>query len=533
VLTAAGATTYAWNIAADRIAWGPNAAEVLGIPHIGSVSTGEALDAAIETETGATRLEAMGGAGGRDGGSGVPFRMRYALRVRADRLTMVEEMGRWYADARGRPVLATGMLRAAPPSGGEADLTAGLKARATLLARIMDDVVEAQRSRRVVTLAVGSFVNADDSSARPEDSLDALLSEAGRRVRPIMRRRDHFAIYGPNRFALALASCPQAEADAAARRILALVRGGPSDPALPALRLGLACAPGHAVDAPELLHRAEQALGCVPAGRPGFSLYRAGAGPAARAGTPPQDVIDALNGRQVHLAHEPVVEAARRQPVFIAARPRLGRGVARGPAADLASCLEPDGLSILVDGRALELAAAHLAAEPRDRMAIAVSPGTLKDGEWLGMLAAHLGAHPGIESRLVIDVPEAALGDTSVRGRLDAMKALGVAVMVSGYGAGHASFKQLQGLPVDMLKIGGPAIQALSQWVEARHLVRGLIDLAHHLGTVVIAEWVDDEATARLLSGWGVDCLQGAVASARATAARHDPERPGRKAASG
>jgi EAL domain-containing protein (putative c-di-GMP-specific phosphodiesterase class I) len=35
--------------------------------------------------------------------------------------------------------------------------------------------------------------------------------------------------------------------------------------------------------------------------------------------------------------------------------------------------------------------------------------------------------------------------------------------------------------------------------------------MAQHLGIATAAEWVDDEATARLLTAWGVDYLQGGL----------------------
>jgi EAL domain-containing protein (putative c-di-GMP-specific phosphodiesterase class I) len=126
------------------------------------------------------------------------------------------------------------------------------------------------------------------------------------------------------------------------------------------------------------------------------------------------------------------------------------------------------------------------------------------------MLTAHLGARPGIESRLMVEIHEAALAGAATRGRLNAMKALGVAVALSGYGNGHASPAHLGTLPIDCLKIDGVFIQTLKRSTDDRLFVRTLIDRAHHVGIAVAAEWVDDEATARLLASWGVDYLEGA-----------------------
>jgi EAL domain-containing protein (putative c-di-GMP-specific phosphodiesterase class I) len=51
----------------------------------------------------------------------------------------------------------------------------------------------------------------------------------------------------------------------------------------------------------------------------------------------------------------------------------------------------------------------------------------------------------------------------------------------------------------------------MSRSADDRFFVRTMIDLAKHLGLKVVAEWVQDETTARLLSEWGCDYLQGAL----------------------
>ena len=66
-------------------------------------------------------------------------------------------------------------------------------------------------------------------------------------------------------------------------------------------------------------------------------------------------------------------------------------------------------------------------------------------------------------------------------------------------------------LPIDLLTIDGTFIQPLKRSTDDRLFVRTLIDRAQHLGIAIAAEWVDDEATARLLASWGADYLQGAL----------------------
>jgi EAL domain-containing protein (putative c-di-GMP-specific phosphodiesterase class I) len=45
--------------------------------------------------------------------------------------------------------------------------------------------------------------------------------------------------------------------------------------------------------------------------------------------------------------------------------------------------------------------------------------------------------------------------------------------------------------------------------VDDRFFVRTLIDLARHIGIPIVAEWVEDGETAKILRDWGVEFLQG------------------------
>ncbi|HEX2510187.1 MAG TPA: EAL domain-containing protein [Microvirga sp.] len=498
-LTAIGAAIYGWDIGSGSLAWGPNAAEALGIPDIGIFTVAKAFEEAVESQGGASRADAIAASEASDEGDGVPYRAHYALRTRADRLIMVEDTGRWFADADGRPARARGTILTDLCPSGQNGLAAGLRDRAALLAQIVDDVAEAQRSRHALTLVVGLVDGAvPDSEAAP--------TGLSRCLKPLMRRRDRFVPYAPGRFALALASCPAGEAASALERLLGLAgREGLE----PYLRLGAASAPDHAADAPALLRRAEEALASAAPGH--FALYRAPApAPAADPpGTPPDVVIGALNGRQLVAAHRPVLDSRTRDPVLVTLDPRLGRDGPAACAGDIAAAAERAGLSLLVDTRLLEAAADHLASHLVARVALPIAPSTLHDGEWLNALAAHLGARPGIESRLVVEVPESTLADPATRGRLTAMKALGVGIMVSGFGGGRAAMKQLRHLPVDLLKIDGALVGNLPRSTDDRLLVHRLVDLAHHLGLGTVAEWVDDEPKARLLADWGVDYIEG------------------------
>jgi len=485
------AAAYTWDIVSDALTWSPNAAALLGFQTRDLPRTGRAFSQLVEPGSGPDRCEAMAAETGPSG----RFETRYALRLGPDRVLMVEDTGRWQPDAQGRPACVRGLLRA---EAGQACLPARIQARSGLLVQIQNAINEALRASQTCTLIVGALEG---------DAAEALDTIA-RRLRPMMRRQDHFGTLNPSRFTLTLTGCPASEALGAMRRVAGLLKDCSGD-----LTLAAACAPDHTFKATKLLRFAEQALESAQAGSQPFVLYDPRlVTRSAKAEKASHDLVGALNDRSLTLACTPMVDAHSRGPVLRQATAALtapdGRTIPMSPIP----ALDDANLSLLVDGRMLELAADYLAGHPHERLALPVAPATLRDGEWLPMLAAHLGARPGIESRLVIEVPEIALGkDGALLGRLHAMKAIGIGLSLSGFGSGHVLPTSLRHMPFDMLKIDGVFIQPLKRSTEDRLFVRSLVDRAQNMGIAIAAEWVDDEATARLLAAWGVDYLEGTL----------------------
>ncbi len=77
------------------------------------------------------------------------------------------------------------------------------------------------------------------------------------------------------------------------------------------------------------------------------------------------------------------------------------------------------------------------------------------------------------------------------------------------FGAGHTSFKNLRNLDGDLVKIDGAFIQNLARSEDDQFFAHTLVKLARHVGIPVVAEWVEDMESARILTEWGVDYLQG------------------------
>lgn len=495
-LAALKGVTYAWDLGSDALTWGPNAADVLGLSPSALPRTGRAFAQMVEPGSGLDRRDAMAA----DERGNRTFDGCYALRLPAGHVLMVQDAGRWQVDAEGRATLLRGLLRADPGASAPELLPAAIKARSALFRRIQDQIDEAAQLSHTCTLIVGALGEDDGVS----------IVDMARALRPMLRRGDRCDALGSHRFALMLACCPAAEAPGAMKRAAALIKADAPDLTL---HLGAACSPDHTFEAVKLMRFAEQALDRAVARSETAVLHKMHHGLKPKAAEQASfDLAALLNDRRLILTGQPLVDAPSRQPALIQACPVVGSPDGMSAPGALVRTSEEANVALLVDGRLLELAADHLVRHHEARLALPISAATLRDREWLPMLAAHLGARPGIASRLIIQVPEAVAGDPEAAlAPLNTMKAFGVGIGLTGFGTGHASLAALQSLPVDLAVIDGVFVQSLKRSTDDRLFVRTLIDLARHLGIATAAESVDDEASARLLSGWGIDYMQGSL----------------------
>jgi diguanylate cyclase (GGDEF)-like protein/PAS domain S-box-containing protein len=114
-------------------------------------------------------------------------------------------------------------------------------------------------------------------------------------------------------------------------------------------------------------------------------------------------------------------------------------------------------------------------------------------------------------SALCLEVTESTLAtDETLAGRtLDALRELGVRMAIDDFGTGYSSLARLRTLPVDELKIDRSFITPLATDKQARHVVVGILALAHGLDMRVVAEGVETAEHAEILRDLGCDLAQG------------------------
>jgi diguanylate cyclase (GGDEF)-like protein/PAS domain S-box-containing protein len=92
--------------------------------------------------------------------------------------------------------------------------------------------------------------------------------------------------------------------------------------------------------------------------------------------------------------------------------------------------------------------------------------------------------------------------------RLHDLHHIGFHVAIDDFGTGYSALSQLHEMPVDELKIDISFVRRIHE-TSGQSIVRAIIQFAKALQLTTIAEGVEDQAAAELLTSMGVDYLQG------------------------
>ncbi len=539
ILTAVGEVVYEWSIADDVIEWGENALDVLGVPSLDRISTGRDFAALLEPSNVTSRHEAvLRGSDGDEGGSGVAYQVQYSLlpdgRGTARRL-WIEDIGRWYGDSAGRPRRAHGVLRVINERYereqrlaflSRYDELTGYFNRSHLLATLGEAISQARQFRNSLAFLIVSLDNFRAvNEAYGFEIADQVFAAVARRIKGELRAADAIGRFSGSKLGLVLTNCDDADMHVAAERFHAAVRDEVVDTEAGSVALtvsiGGVTLPRHGRTTSEAIARAQEGLQTARLrGNGHFVAYVHSPSVQARRrqnAIQSRELVAALNEGRIRLAFQPVVDITSRKPVFHEALARVEQpgGTLIGPS-EFVELSERLGLIRLVDHRVLELALVALTDPAIGSLSINVSAATIDDSEWIGNLSAHLAGRADLAKRLIVEITEsAAIGNLDEAKRFVAMlHVLGCQVAIDDFGAGFSSFRNLRELDLDFFKIDGSFIENLPRSRDDQTFVKALADLAGSFGVIVVAEWVQDEETAALLAGWGVDCIQGNLAGA-------------------
>lgn len=462
--------------------------------------------------------------------AGAPFQFEYALERPGQALLWVEDRGCCFFDENGAVERVIGFLvditqrkarEASLLQAAHFDEMTGHLTRNRLRQRMEECLQEAQAQAHGCAYFV---VAIDELAVLNEvygiDAADEVIVTVGQRLADEAGPGAQIGRTAGNKFGVIVtaASCGDAQAKAAslAQAVQASIVPTCNGGVCASVSIGGIMIPADADTASLAMARAEEALDRAKAqGRGGFSLYEPSQQREShrrRAVSIGDQILSALDQGRVRVAFQPIVDAKTgvhsAQECLARLEREDGSLMAAGEFIEIAEQL---GLVRLIDRRMLELSLDELTRYPDLHLALNVSGMTASDRQALDQFASTLEARSHVAPRLIVELTEtAALLDIEESLRFTArLHDIGARVAIDDFGAGYTSFRNLQALRVDMVKIDGSFVRGLAQSRDNQVFVRTLVDLARNFRLETVAEWVTSAHEADILTAVGVDYLQG------------------------
>ncbi|MEO8459235.1 MAG: EAL domain-containing protein [Dokdonella sp.] len=215
---------------------------------------------------------------------------------------------------------------------------------------------------------------------------------------------------------------------------------------------------------------------------------------------------DATNGRDAASGREFIFDVSTRMVG------RNGQLVTPGVFAPLAARI---GMMARIDRWVIERLLKHIAmiSERIDHVAFVVelSRSTLVDVDALRAIEDLIAAAGGSPRHLILVIADSTSPiDAAIDGRSIArLRALGCRFALGNFGTAGNSFTELRHMAMDMVRIDGRFVQAMSTSDSDRRMVGALAQFARNLGLMTIAENADSSAIVQALRDAGIEYAQG------------------------
>jgi len=525
-LAASGDLVYDWTPGDGAILWADDPSKALGIGSEADFSSTQRFHALIDSEAADARSRIAQEAPI----DGKPFRLEYPLLTSSDPL-WVEDCGVCVPGRDGGVGRIVGVLRniterklreAHHSWAARYDEMTGHLNRIRLrdcLAQVLELTPVADRK------ASAYFVVAiDDLAVINEtygfDMADEVIVAIGRRLAETAGPGCAIGRTAGNKFGILVEGCKPSDMcvragqfrDAARSKVIPTRNGAVSV----SVSVGAVSLPQDARSSQEAMSRAEEALDRAKLhGRDNYASYSHSPQRDSlrkRAVLIGDQIVTALDESRVVLAYQPIVDAQTGEVAMHECLARIVRPEGQVIAAgDFIAVAEQLGLVRRLDRRVLELTVDALWRSRGACLTLNVSGMTASDRPSLEAFVSYIEAHKDVAPRLIVELTEtAALIDIEESMRfVSRIRTLGARVAIDDFGAGYTSFRNLQALKVDMVKVDGTFVKDLAESRDNQIFVSTLVSLARNFNLSTVAEWVGSERESGILRGYGVDYFQG------------------------
>ncbi|MFA9216023.1 MAG: putative bifunctional diguanylate cyclase/phosphodiesterase [Sphingomonadaceae bacterium] len=403
------------------------------------------------------------------------------------------------------------------------DQLTGLPNRSLFLLQLNQGIARTQRSGlslAVLFIDLDQFKTVNDSFGHA--SGDALLIQAGARIRGTLRAADLLARLGGDEFAVILGDLHGiCEATTMANRLLQALQLPyqlQGQDVYSSASIGIATVPGDTEDSATLLRYADLAMyQAKQNGRGAYACY------AQQLNRQVQEDMqlhtrlkEALAADRLELHYQPQAEVHSGALIGAEALLRWRDAVLGDVAPDrFVALAESSGLIIPLSDWVLERACQQLAcwvaAGTPLRIAVNFSSHQFDQPNLVEKVAATL-ARTGAPARwLEIEITESVAMKQPERAReqIQGLVALGCRVALDDFGTGYSSLASLRDLPVHVLKIDRSFMRGIPANADDCTIARAIIGLAHSLDLDLVAEGVETAQQLAFLRQHGCGHYQG------------------------
>lgn len=399
------------------------------------------------------------------------------------------------------------------------DILTNLPNRLVFKERLEAELLRVARGSQLAVLCIDldHFKNVNDALGHPVG--DRLLQIVSRRLSGALRRVDVVARTGGDEFSVVQVDSRQPHgASVVAKRLLDVLQAPyeiDGHQIIIGASIGVAISPDDGVDAQALLRNADMALCRAKAeGRGSFKFFEPEMDARMQARRRTElDLRRAIATEEFELDYQPLIDLRSGRIVSCEALVRW-RHHERGriPPDQFIPLAEENGMIMAIGSWVFREAFAEAARWPGDvRLSVNVSPVQFKAAGLVHTVRDALARSGLSPRRLDVEITEAVVLQSSEQtfATLQALRDLGVRIVMDDFGTGYSSLNYLSKFPFDKIKIDRSFVNDMTEKREANAVVKAVADLAASLGMSTTAEGVETPAQLALLRDMGCTEAQG------------------------
>jgi len=400
------------------------------------------------------------------------------------------------------------------------DALSGLPNRSHFVLRLqesLDSLVQHRNNARIVVayVDVDRFKDVNDTMGHAAG--DTLIMAVAERLRRIVTPNDFLARFGGDEFALLRYSGDPNAAAALAESVRAAFEDSfdlYGQHVRMTASIGIACAPDHGASPEELMRHADIALyEGKNNGRDRAMIFNVEMAAAVeRRREIELDLHTAIQQRSLTLHYQPLIACGSGRVSGLEALLRW-KHPTKGdvPPGVFVPIAEEAGLMPALGAYVLDRAFEDSAKWPDLEIAINLSPVQFRHMDLVELLKALLVKHAVNPERIVLEVTEGVLLETSERNRqiLDTIRGLGFRIALDDFGTGYSSLRYLSEFRFDKIKIDRAFVTGIQERKRALTIIQSVVTLGRGLGMEIVAEGVETETEASVMQLVGVSELQG------------------------